>query len=191
MKRLKKVFIISAIAIAVIGSVLTSVYTCTLAGKLSELKRSTHTDAVYLRARIRELESELTARVLDRLEQIAAPSSPVGGDAETDLETNRPETETESDPNESETNPDTEEVTLPIHHSPVTLPLPMEPESPSSLYIIAEHNGVIGVFDAEGALLETVNVFVLTLPEEDLEALTVGIPAYSWEEAMEIAGRYE
>jgi hypothetical protein len=56
---------------------------------------------------------------------------------------------------------------------------------------VAAHDGIIGLFDASGALLKTVNVYLMTLPEADRAALTVGIPARDWEEALELLGQYE
>lgn len=222
MNKLKKALFVSVTAISVIGSVLTSTYTCTLAAKLDDLKRTSRTEGIYLRARIRELESELTEKVIDRLEAIVLPTKPVGGEEEsTAVETTigssigstepgteasetlpesipadgmvdetdiNSETETETEP-ESES--DIESVTLPTHLTPETQPPLPDDDLSASLYVIAEMDGRIGVFDAMGSLLRTVNVFVFTLPEADREALEVGIPAYSWEEAVEIVERYE
>ena len=70
---------------------------------------------------------------------------------------------------------------LPVHQPPETQ-APSEPETaiPPSLYLIAEHKGIIGLFDASGELLRSVNVFVMTLPEAEREALAVGIPAIGY-----------
>jgi hypothetical protein len=85
----------------------------------------------------------------------------------------------------------TEEVTLPTHQSPETqAPAEEVTATPASLYLIAESGGVIGLFDASGALLKSVNVFVMTLPEADRKALSVGIPASSWEEALTVLDRF-
>ncbi len=130
-------------------------------------------------------------------------------DTETDPQeesTSEPESESISEPeSESEAETESESVTLPTHESqetdPVepettepetTTPSPSVPsETPTEMYIITTHNGRIGVFDATGTLVRTVNVFVFTLPEADRKALEVGIPAYSRAEADRIAGKYE
>jgi hypothetical protein len=108
------------------------------------------------------------------------------------------ENETEGvteDPKPADTEAATEGVTLPTHNSPETVPAAggeSTPEtSPAAPYLVAAHNGVIGLFDASGALLKTVNVYLMTLPEADRAALTVGIPARDWEEALELLGQYE
>jgi hypothetical protein len=63
-------------------------------------------------------------------------------------------------------------------------------ESPEPLYTVRAHEGIIGIFDADGTLCRSVNVFVMTLPEADREALAAGIPAYSEEEMRLIAERF-
>lgn len=74
--------------------------------------------------------------------------------------------------------------------------LPTEPEtevsaaeSESALsegYKICVFEGIIGVFDSEGILTETVNVSVMTLPEADRVALEIGIAAANMTEVREI-----
>lgn len=89
-------------------------------------------------------------------------------------------------PSDSEAQtPATEEITLPTHESPE-----VKPTDPAS-YMLAEHNGQIGVFDGEGELIRTLDVFVMTLPEADREALSDGIPAASWQELCELIECYE
>ena len=63
-------------------------------------------------------------------------------------------------------------------------------ESPEPMYTVRVHEGIIGIFDTDGALCRSVNVFVMTLPEADREALAAGIVAYSEEEMRMIAERY-
>ncbi len=96
---------------------------------------------------------------------------------------------------ESETRIDeaaeSESLELPTHNQTETLPPIPEPDPAPVLYTVAAHNGRIGVFDATGRLIREVNVFLFALPREDREALTVGIPAYSREEMLEIVKRYE
>ena len=63
-------------------------------------------------------------------------------------------------------------------------------ESHGGKYRIAEHEGVIGVFDSSGELMYTVEVYVKTLPAGDRELLKIGIHANSYGEALEILGDY-
>ncbi len=101
---------------------------------------------------------------------------------ETTAEADRSDTEGEMD-----TECETETLELPTHDQTETQPAEPAPV----LYTVAAHNGRIGVFDATGRLIREVNVFLFALPTPDREALTVGIPAYSREEMLDIVKRYE
>ena len=59
------------------------------------------------------------------------------------------------------------------------------------LYVMAEYQGMIGIFDTEGQLVRTVNVWVDSLPAVDRKALTEGIPAYSEAEIRALTDKYE
>lgn len=59
------------------------------------------------------------------------------------------------------------------------------------IYYIKEHGEVIGVFDGEGELLYTVEVYVKTLPAADRALLKKGIAARDREELYEILGDYD
>lgn len=58
-------------------------------------------------------------------------------------------------------------------------------------YIVREHEGIIGVFTADGDPLYTVEVYIKTLPEADRKLLYDGIYAASREELLEILGDYD
>lgn len=191
MSKCTKGLLIAALCLLTTWLGLAYLYTYSVSEELAMLRREDRSDTVYLRCRIRELESKLTAGLQEIL-----PAEPVGGVGE---ETTAPaeteeerESETVTDTAVETAAPDTEAVTLPVHQSPETQ-APSEPETaiPPSLYLIAEHKGIIGLFDASGELLRSVNVFVMTLPEAEREALAVGIPARSWSEAVEMLDRYE
>lgn len=194
MSKTAKGLLIAALCVLTTWVGLSTLYAHSLSEELTLLRREGRSDTVYLRSRIRELESELT---LYLGEVFTAPSAPMGGEASNEGLTEG-ETVTEKE-TVGETAPqkpaDTEGVTLPTHNSPETVPsvdsLPTPETAPAAPYLVAAHNGVIGLFDASGALLRTVNVYLMTLPEADRAALTVGIPAGDWEEALELLGRYE
>lgn len=57
-------------------------------------------------------------------------------------------------------------------------------------YLVREHEGIIGVFTAEGEPLYTVEVYVKTLPEADRRLLADGIFAQNKAELLEIIGDY-
>lgn len=193
MSKTAKGLLIAALCILTTWMGIAYLYTYTVSKELATLRRESRSDTVYLRCRIRELESELDA---ERAEGMLPPTEAVGGDP-TDTEKGEvtvpadTEKETASAPETRPADP-TEEVTLPVHQSPETqAPVEEVTAAPASLYLIAEQNGIIGLFDASGALLKSVNVFVMTLPASDREALAVGIPASSWEEALAILERFE
>ena len=189
MKKLTKGLLIAVAVVALGWSVLSTLYTQTVSHELTRLRRESRSDAVYLRNRIKELESGLTSLLFDRSNP---PSEAVDGDGLTDTSPNAGQDTASREPNTAE--PSTEAVTLPTHKAPETqapgMDLP-ESDQPTAQYLLCEHNGIIGVFDASGELLRTINVFVMTLPEAEREALAVGIPAFSHGELGELVSRYE
>lgn len=198
MRKVLRVLTVIAATTALCGVILSAAYTQMVEKEVTRLRRESRSDIVYLRTRVRELESELTAGLLAHQDNCLPPADlPVGGVA--DEETAETETVSEDEENSesespSETEPDGESVTVPTHNSPETQePSDTHPETdaPVALYVLTVYNGVIGVFDASGELVQTVNVFVMTLPESEQEALAVGIPAYSEEEMRQIVERFE
>ena len=211
MKKITTWLLVSVASVALGGAVLSALYTGSLSKEMAALRKENRNDASYLRSRIRELDAELASVLLDRLNQ---PTLPADGEAETfrpdetspSTHPDDPEAITEradfgtGDSTQAENRteaeetaaPSTEEVTLPTHQSPETeAPTEDAPETISALYLIAERDGVIGLFDASGELLQVANVFVMTLPEADRKALAVGISAGSLEEALSILYMYE
>ena len=194
MKKITKALLITAAVAALGWSALATAYTHTVSEALATLRRESRSDVNYLRYRIRELESELSAELREALHSLNPTEDTVGTDA--------PQEGTAQEPAESEgTVPETESeshtseaVTIPVHQSPETRPAVTEGAEdtapPVSPYLLAEYHGIIGVFDAAGELLSTVNVFVMTLPKADREALSVGIPAATWQEAEELIEAY-
>ena len=181
MKKLTLSLLITASVIVLGWLCLSTAYTHSVSEEVTRIRREGRSDVVYLRNRIRELESELTSLLS------------AGSEPDTEAAENDAETETEMD-TETEASPETEAITVPVHQSPETqAPAETEtiPEISAAVYTLTEHNGVIGVFDAAGELVRVLNVFVMTLPETDREALQVGIPAYSYEEMLRLAAQYE
>ncbi len=177
MKRIFKATAIAAAVLVLVGLGISAGYTHTVSKEVRQLRRENRSDIVYLRTRVRELEAELTASLMGKL---LPPAEAVDGEA--------------IDPSEESA----EAVTIPAHKSPETQPSAEETTAeavdtaaPAAMYILTEHDGVIGVFDAAGELIQTVNVFTLTLPESEREALKVGIPAYSHEEMRAMVEQYE
>ena len=58
-------------------------------------------------------------------------------------------------------------------------------------FIVREHEGIIGVFNSDGDLEYTVEIYVKTLPEADRSLLSSGIFAKNKAELLEILGDYD
>lgn len=202
MTRVLKILTVAAALVALCGVILSAAYTQTVEEEVTRLRRESRSDIVYLRTRVRELESMLTAELAGRLEPPDLPVDGVpedtmestedpattdeaetAGDTESSVEDDVPEDGTAADEPDTLL-PESEEVTVPTHNSPETA-------APTALYTLAAYNGMIGVFDQGGELVRVINVFVMTLPEAEQEALAMGIPAYSEEEMRQIAERFE
>ena len=191
MKQVTKILLFGLLALSLLWSALSTLYAQELSQQLTSLRRENRSDTVYLRNRVKDLESEIK-------EYLRLSLQAVGGNALNDRNTKdeetteEPETSTtEADSTKPEEAPEhvTEEVTVPVQNSPETLPpedVPTVETSPYALYVVTEHNGIIGVFDPAGELVRTVNVLVVALPQADREALRLGIPAYSEQELIGI-----
>lgn len=57
-------------------------------------------------------------------------------------------------------------------------------------FVLRESNGMIGVFSADGKLLETINVIIKTLPAKDRQMLSEGITVSSREELFSLIQDY-
>ena len=195
MKKLFKALIATAAVAALVGVLLSAAYTQTVSEELARLRRESRSDVVYLRNRVRDLENELKASIFDFDED----------SADTEI---TEETEAQTDPSAEETLADTagdadvneEEVTIPTHNSPETqapseetsdAAASVEADTSAAAYLLTVHDDVIGVFDGDGELVRTVNVFVMTLPEAEQKALAVGILANSEEELLALLEQYE
>jgi hypothetical protein len=180
MKKFLRGLGVTAVIIAIGGVAMSWMYTQNVSEELTRLRRESRSDIVYLRTRVRELESELTACLLNQLEP---PSEAVDGEEAPPVEQDTPAPEA-----------GTEAVTVPTHQAPETqtptLDLP-DSEATDAEYFLSEYQGVIGVFDNSGNLLRTINVFVMTLPEAERVSLKIGIPVFSWEELDSLLEQFE
>ena len=218
MRNFKTVCLVIIASVAVIGSVLSAFYASQLSAYVEQLERSARADMIYLRGYIRRLENELTDAIANLSEETSFPTNtdqisdteteaesvletersdlPTDGHPEDDSETHETETafdfesetetETESDA-ESESETDAEDESDTEFESETEIE--PEPEKPI-LYTLTIYNGRIGVFDATGRILCTLNVFVPSLPASDYAALLAGVPIYSQEQMWEIWDKY-
>ena len=178
---LAKGILISIASVMLVWLISSTLYTYTVSEEVTRLRRESRSDIVYLRNRVRDLEAALNPD---------APAGITSPDASTDATVSQ---ETSAPSRDTATN-ETEAVTVPTHQSPETqMPTVESPESlpAAAVYLFTEHNGVIGVFDAKGELIRTINVFVMTLPDAEREALEVGIPVFSYQEMCELAEQFE
>ena len=66
-----------------------------------------------------------------------------------------------------------------------------EPTEPATLFTAREVGGRIGIYDANGTLLRTLNIPVATLPRADREQLAIGITLKSEQELAALIADYE
>ena len=178
---LTKGILISIASITLIWLIFSTAYTYTVSEEVIKLRRDSRSDIVYLRNRVRDLEAALKTDI---------PAGVTSPDTNEDDVATR---ETEGS-NQDTAPAETEAVTVPTHQSPETQAPSVDAPHPlpsTAAYLFTEHNGMIGVFDAAGELVRTINVFVMTLPEAEREALYVGIPAYTYAEMCELAEQFE
>ena len=63
-------------------------------------------------------------------------------------------------------------------------------ETDGGSFWVREHEGIIGVFNSDGELEYTIEVYVKTLPEKDKQLLKSGIYAKDKTDLLEILGDY-
>ncbi|MBR6782782.1 MAG: hypothetical protein IKM33_06290 [Clostridia bacterium] len=193
MSKTAKGLLIAAFCILAVWAGLATLYTYSVSEELTMLRREGRSDIIYLRCRIRDLESELSAH-----SEGNAPAPSVSDDeASTDSVKNEVSPDSDGITADKPVRDEeaTEGVTIPTLNTPETIP-PTEDETaaetvPAAPYLVTAHEGIIGLFDTTGALLKTVNVYIMTLPAADRAALEVGIPAGSWAEALRLLEMYE
>jgi len=191
MSKTTKGLLIAAFCVLAVWAGLATLYTYSVSEELTMLRREGRSDMVYLRCRIRDLESELSARS-DGSDN--SPNVSVEEDS-TDHVKNESPSGSDEVPPDRPVEEATEGVTIPTLNAPETAP-PIDAEDipetpPAAPYLVTAHEGIIGLFDATGALLKTANVYIMTLPAADRAALEVGIPAGNWAEALRLLEMYE
>ena len=198
MRNFKTVCLVIIASVAVIGSILSAVYASQLSAYVEQLERSARADMVYLRGYIRRLEGELTDAIANLSEDTkseAEATPDIESDAileteQSDLPTDgHPEDESEIIESESESDSELETETEAMVETESETEAETEAEK-AILYTLTIYNGRIGVFDATGRILCTLNVFVPSLPASDYAALLAGVPIYSQEQMWEIWDKY-
>lgn len=164
MKKVTKYVLIGMLVCSFCAAALSTAFACSVHQALTDYKQKNICDVLILRARIQHLEDKLQHSldaVVDKTIDILSP---------------RVETEPESSPY------DTAEVTYAPGHAA---------EAPTDVYVISTYRGIIGIFDADGQLLRTVNVSVDTLPEVDRQALSQGLRVDGWPEMLKMIEKYQ
>ena len=190
MSKTTKGLLIAAFCILTLWAGLATLYTYSVSEELTMLRREGQSDIIYLRCRIRDLESEISAR---SDENDNSPTVSIEEDSTDQIKNESPSGSDGITPDRP-VEEATEGVTIPTLNSPETAP-PADSETTdepvlAAPYLVSAHEGIIGLFDATGALLKTANVYIMTLPEADRAALEVGIPAGSWTEALHLLEMY-
>lgn len=169
MRKLVKILIVGALVVSLGGSAVAASAVVAVNNALEELRTRSLNDNLSLRSRINQLESvvaEKLPELADRAMEVIAPA--------------------DGSPEDEDEVVGMDEVTSPAMHAAADAD-----DAPAEAgYLIREYNGIIGVFDADGLLLRTVNVAVSTLPACDREALDEGITAATFEEMNSIVDMY-
>lgn len=77
-----------------------------------------------------------------------------------------------------------------IDKSIKTISLSPKTDSETTVYILKEYNGNIGIFDSSGVLIDLINVSTKSLPEADRNMLRTGIYAFSRNELISLIEDY-
>ena len=77
-----------------------------------------------------------------------------------------------------------------IDKSIKTLSISAKSDSETTVFILREYNGYIGIFDSSGVLIDLINVSTKSLPEADRNMLRTGIYAFSRNELISIIEDY-
>ncbi len=165
MKSLKIAF--SILLCVTILSVGASVVCAVIAGNTAESFRDYRSSVITTLSSLHAQLSSSKQAFADALTYLDGAQS-AGADTEMATETLPEGTQEDTQGSQSDTLPQPEAVP--------------ETTVPAILYTVREVNGRIGVFDASGALMRTLNVPVATLPRADREQLAVGITLGSKEE---------
>lgn len=175
MRRLTKGIVCVALLAALGGTALTAQTAYSLRDTLSAHKRDSLHDTLRLRSRVTQLEQVVGEWSSQLLEKDSQP-----GDVAVDAPVGTAPAETESSSVGEVTHPGAQAAELPEETGPVE----------AAAYRIAAYGDIIGVFDADGQLLHTINVRLDTLPEVDRTALAEGIQAADRQEMMDIVRAY-
>ena len=174
------VLTVSALLCA-IGS---TAFAASMKEQLTHTKERALLDRISLRADLRTLEDRMNEMLAGWFPSETSPKPSVGTAADVATDS---ESITEIDAaSDTETDGTEESETIAgaeSENSADSLP------TPTAAYVITVHEGVIGVFDTDGALVRVVNVYVETLPQADRAALAEGIEAADEQEMREIVDR--
>lgn len=181
MRKLTKVLLAGALLLSLGGSAAATAAAVTINNALEELRCRSISSDLTIRSRVDQLESVLTEKLPGLMDKALDVFSPVdnaladGHDAAPAAEGALP-ADADIDPADG-----IGEVTSPALHAV---------DAPAEVYVIRAYNGIIGVFDADGLLIKTVNTAMSTLPVSDREALEEGITVGSFEEMNGIMDMY-
>lgn len=174
MRRWTKGIVCVALLAALGGTILTAQTAYGLRDTLSAHKRDSLHDTLRLRSRVTQLEQVVGEWSSQLLEKDSQP-----GDVAADASVGTAPAETEPSSVGEVTHPGAQAAELPEETGPI-----------EAAYRIAAYGDIIGVFDADGQLLNTINVRLDTLPEVDRAALAEGIQAADRQEMMDIVRAY-
>ncbi|MBQ7379936.1 MAG: hypothetical protein IJW70_09720 [Clostridia bacterium] len=122
--------------------------------------------------------SSLHAQLNSSKQAFAEALTYLEGEQNTEQQT-EPATESMTEEQQSAAQTEQDSANTDVMKDPQTTP---ESTAPTALFTVRKVDGRIGIYDANGVLLRTLNVSVATLPRADRELLEVGIVLCSQEE---------
>lgn len=182
MKKFLKLLLVLLVVFSTVTSLLGMGFWYELRESTNKLAKRGLSYWLAIRTRVEQLESSAEVFLgMDDVPDTTAETSPAV--------TEPPESDTKIDTEVKTNTPEAEEDTTATANTEATDSGTEAVPEPTTGYTIKAYEGIIGVFDNDGALTETINVAVMTLPEADREALSVGIFAQTWEDVRDILDR--
>ena len=207
MKKSQKVWIAIAITVALLGQMLTWGFVFSMKDELIAMGKKGVHYVISFGDRINHLEDREDEEAIPIIgEEESRQNDVMTEEAASAVDTNDgyDATETNSCEQESHTAHTQEQVSKPTDNGEdltasdirdtlteaVTESVTQADVLPTENYRVGIYEGIIGVFDVEGVLVDSCNVFVMTLPQADREALREGIWVSTMDEALDILEKY-
>ena len=193
MKKGTKIFLALLVVVALALGGVSVFYSQQLTEQTQTIAKKHLHHFLSIAARLKDLQDALLDKLFDDDNAVAVdgtlPDTEALSEPPTEAITEAPPEPVTQAPHEyPETTPAPEETTAENTVSPPD-PLDTAPATeaqPPQSYTVKAYQGIIGVFDQDGSLVDMANVSVITLPDADRRALEEGIFAASMAEVQKI-----